>query len=62
MPKSYQLTTKKVGDDFYYNFWKKLKVDDMIKIEKESFTLSCRVIECCGIDRYKLRVILKQKI
>ena len=60
MPKSYQLTTKKIGDDFYYNFWKKLNVNDMVEIKKEFFVLACKVLERCGTDRYKLRVMFKR--
>jgi hypothetical protein len=51
--------TYQPGDKFYEHHWRKLNIDDVIRVEKKRgrIKLMAKVIEVCGIDKYKLEVV-----
>ena len=53
-----------IGEIFYHHIWAKLKVGDIVQIrimKGKKAIVKAKVLECIGIDKYKLEVVERLK-
>jgi hypothetical protein len=58
---THQIANYNVDDIFSYHIWKKLKIGDILTIERKrkKLVIKARVMEVCGAEKYKLQVVEK---